>query len=263
MAVEDPTWKCLVEHLILKNTDFIVFIDDKMDIDWKSTTEYDEVRAPTQAEFNDVINEVAAQEVIPCCSGDVDNTLKYKRLLGEAVAMALKQDYANARSMIEAAKAFLRARNQEMTRFWYLTASTSVAALIVVAGFVLWSTAPSLFREHQGMIRVLTAAASAGAIGAFLSVFLRLGKAELDTSAAKKLFQMEGCCRILAGSISGFCAAIVVKSGLLMPGVARGPEGAWGILLTALLAGASERWIDSIMTKAGATPHNNPQQPPG
>jgi hypothetical protein len=111
-----------IRYLILARPGYVVFLDDALEVDWKSTEEHDTKHAATRDEFDEVLNRAASVE-----SGDWDKeedeekTIKFKRQIGEAIARALEGNHAHAMRMLGSAEeyrqnTFTAARRREAIR---------------------------------------------------------------------------------------------------------------------------------------------------
>src|ERR1043166_6307401 len=74
-----------VRHLVLASRGYIVFIDEELEVDWKSTAEWDDAHRGEREEFGLVLNRAAAIEFSEWDSSDEQRTLHFKRQIGEAI----------------------------------------------------------------------------------------------------------------------------------------------------------------------------------
>lgn len=105
--------------LVVSTRGYVVFIDDDGDVDWETTTQYDD-GASQNAKYdlkthNRILNDAVCLEVSPCASFDIETKLHFKRLIGEAMACSFDHDYENAQKMLDAAHTFFRARSEELS----------------------------------------------------------------------------------------------------------------------------------------------------
>jgi hypothetical protein len=241
------------KHLIRQTKDFIVFIDKEGDIDWETTSEYDEGGPEDSVTHNSILNDAALLEGTPNEGLQLQQISQFKRLIGEALACSFEHDYKNAREMLIAAKEYVRDRSEETSRRWYLCASFVMAILFALAGSIIWAYREKaiIFLGSQGMWLVL--AAATGALGALLSVITRSGKLKLDCAAGKWLHYLEGASRIWAGALSGFLISLTIKQELLFAPLSQGGKMPGVMLIGAFIAGAGERLASSIISKFEST----------
>jgi hypothetical protein len=100
-------------YLILATLNFIVFIDDELDVDWKTTAKYDEDNKHNNAHWVRIINRAAALEAADRHESSEKRTLNFKRQIGEALARALQGHYDKAEEMLQVAE---QCRLDEMER---------------------------------------------------------------------------------------------------------------------------------------------------
>ena len=90
--------------MILATTDFIVFIDDEIDIDWKTTDKFDEDNKENDAQCARIINRAAALEAADRDNSNDKRTLNFKRQIGEAIARAFEGHFDKADEMLQVAE---------------------------------------------------------------------------------------------------------------------------------------------------------------
>lgn len=243
--------------LILSTKEFVVWIDKEGDLDWETTPSYDDTVATQQrydgSKHNSMINEAVLLEGTPTEGLSADTALRFKRLIGQAIACSLDQDYRSAARMLAAARQYLRARSEEQSRYWYLTASFATTVPLAVGGLLIWLERP-LSEAVLGVDGMwLALACASGAIGALLSVIARSGKLKFDSTAGRRLHYLEGGSRIVAGSIAGLVVALAVKSHVILALPTQGGNLHDVMLVAALAAGAGERLAGSIISKFSST----------
>jgi hypothetical protein len=237
------------QYLVIATKFYCVFIDKELDIDWSTTPEREARGADDPAQYHQIMDEVSALETAPCDGLGNDVKLHYKRLIGEAISRNFEDQYESARRMLATAEAYYRARSGETSRRWYLIASFKAVAPIVLAGGLLWLGRPfAMALVGPGAFKVLIAAV-AGALGALLSVITRSGRLTFDCSAGRSLHDLEGASRICAGMLSGVLVGLAIQSGLLLGPLVGGGNQATILLLAAFVAGTTERFAPSIISK--------------
>ena len=93
----EERWPYLdVQYLVLSTNEFIVFIDSDLDVDWKTSDEYDQKGHENIEKHNLILNRVATLECIPNEHQNKKVRLNFKRMIAEGVARSLKHDYENA-----------------------------------------------------------------------------------------------------------------------------------------------------------------------
>jgi hypothetical protein len=247
-------WKHIEFSEPIRTTDsYIVYLDKKGELDWQTTVEYDQKDTGDQTKHNAILSDEAVLECTPC-HGLPDQTRRhFRRLLGEALACNLEYDYSNAAQMLREAAAYIKARSEEMSRRWYLSASTTMTAAMLILGGMVWANREKLSASLTTDAIWLFIAAVAGSCGALLSVIWRSGNLKVDCNAGRMLHYLEGASRIWAGALSGVIIALAVKSELILTALTHGANGTNVAMLAAFVGGTGERLATSIISKFEST----------
>lgn len=241
-------WKHIeYEHLVLATEEFIVFVDKAIDVDWETNDVFDKREVEDSCRRNAIINHVAVVECVPCYHLPKQLRLSFKRLLGEALARGLSDDYENAEKMVAMAETFITERNVEKARLWHVCSSGTVALLATIAGISIWVAREAVTRFLGATAFGLALAACAGALGALLSLSFRIGNSRMDAASGRGLVCLEGAFRVVAGMISGLLVAACVHGGLVFSVMEGASGNLTGIVVLGLVAGASERLAPSIV----------------
>jgi hypothetical protein len=95
-----------IRFLVLATDRFIVFIDDQLEVDWKTTQDWDCEQLKERGKHSAILNRAAAIEAADWDSSDEQKTLSLRRQIGEAIARCLDHDYANAEQMLDQAQSY-------------------------------------------------------------------------------------------------------------------------------------------------------------
>jgi hypothetical protein len=244
------------KYLVNLSANFIVFLDDAIIIDWITSAEWDKEGPTDRKKHNAIITDAGLLETTPCDGLSLDNRINFKRLIGEAIVCSLDHDYTNARRALASAAGYIEARSQEISRFWYLSASFSMTLPFAAFGCGLW-----VWRDVFGLILGQGAfwvvlSSVAGSIGALLSVIGRAGKLRFSCSSGRALHYLEGASRIWAGCFSGTLAALAVRSEIILAPLSRVEKVQVVMVLAAFAAGAGERLVSSIISTIGLSEVN-------
>jgi hypothetical protein len=234
--------------MIYWTPEYVVYLDPSLEIDFEMSND---LKHPNKKTLNMNLNDAALLETyIPAEFGE-QKIIHSKKLIGEAIACAIEGDYEGAKSMLASAHSFIQARSKELSRIWYLLSSGAVALPILVLAITVWWYFgwKTGIEQHEFCI---FAGASAGAVGAFVSVLTRTGDLEFDCSSGKWLHLLEGASRIMVGFVSGAIVSLAVLSGLVLSAVLKGPHPNLVLLVAALAAGAGERFVGSILSDVNA-----------
>jgi hypothetical protein len=236
------------KYLIFVEKDYIVYLDNDDDVDWETSVEYDERGHKNEPKHNNILIDAAFLESTPCDGVRADRKRHFKRLIGEAIARSLGNDYSSAEKMLSAADHYISARNLETSRFWYLSATAVATFPFLLGGCILWIWRTRLIDILGFTPFWLTLSAVAGSVGALLSVASRAGQLKFDSSAGRTLHFLEAASRIVTGALSGLIVAIAVRSEIILAPLSRGHKMTTIMILAALGGGAAERLATSIIS---------------
>lgn len=251
-------WAYIDQYVLIRRTaDYCVAITSKIKLDWGTTDDFDlaETALPADALKNrgELLADVAFAEASLCEELSETARVHYKTLLGEAIVLAFSDQYESATRMLESARTYIQARNDETSRRWYL-ASTVIATLVsTLIGLVMWTFRVQATRVLGDIAFWLILSGLFGSLGAMLSVIQRSDKLAFDACAGKVLHWFEGISRVAAGSISAVIVTMAVRSDIILGAFARGGHLNLVCLLAAVVAGTSERFAGSIISKFDGT----------
>ncbi len=251
---EELKTKGEIRHLIrYEEHKFAVFLDKVLHVDWETDTTF---QVPTRV-VGLVSNDVALLQATPIDDLPEVLRLNFRVMLGEAMTRGLEGDRRSASSILHSAESFIRSRAAEHARVWYLEGAGAVALaalLVALPGGLLVAWIADRIGTHIDLPNFVVVS-TFGAIGALLSILLRMGAAQLAPDAGRRLHQIEGGSRVLAGILGALVAHVAVFSGLVMPDLASRA----GVGLVSLLAGSSERFVRGILERVpGVDPEDRP-----
>jgi|ERR1035437_1072420 hypothetical protein len=260
-ASTNPWADLHIDTLVMETKNYIVYIAPTIELKWETTEKFDG-QQPAQKNFDptkyySIFSEGGVLEARVRREFDVDTRKELLCLIGNALVCSFECDYSAAIKALEDARQFLRERSEELSRFWYLSASFVMAILFLIIGFSIWATR-SYFEKVLGTTFVwLIFFGVAGAAGALLSVILRSGKLAFDPSSGRLLHYLEGASRIWAGALSGVLVSLAIKADFIFGALGAARSNIM-IVLISMAAGASERLATSIISKidseCGKTP---------
>ncbi|KEZ64329.1 hypothetical protein [Pseudomonas syringae] len=245
---DEVKWGAMdVNYLVVETDGYIVFVDSSNTLDWKTSDEYDRANSHSQAGRQKTLSQIGILECKPNSHLPDKFSLDFKRLLGEALACALEGEFDTASGILSNAEIYLKNRSEEISREWYLTEAGKTVAAILVMGVAIW-----LFRDVvKSMVGTLAfqlvLTAVAGAMGALLSIIMRMGGEKLDCHVGKNIHELESRYRIIAGMLSAIFVYLAVNSGLAF---SFADKGGTGFLFVGFLSGLTERLAPSISAKA-------------
>jgi hypothetical protein len=233
-----------INTLILKQQTFIVYLDEDDFVEWAYTPEYQ-----LREGVGDILNRVSEAQALPTSHLTTPQLCTFRQLIGEAVARALQGDLSAGHDAVDRAVKWLDARNTEVARSWYLTASSTTALVASLATLTLW-----VFRDHATALAGRAAfevamGGGAGALGAFLSTLLGNRPMSFDPSANRRLHIFQGAAGILAGWLGAMLVAIGVKGQVFLSVTASTAHPFAALIALCMIAGTSERLVPAFVEK--------------
>src|SRR5258708_24878313 len=103
-----------IKYLIMEHDQFIVYIDRTDDIIWETNDEYTNARKEDPNYIPDEFRKILSREakIDASRSEDLNESvrIRFKRLLGEAIARGLSCNYENADSVLDDAEKYIAQR---------------------------------------------------------------------------------------------------------------------------------------------------------
>lgn len=248
----DPNLNKYIQELIHKTRSFIVYLDDTYSVQWVTDMEEDGYAS----DFGAVISRASYLEEL----GKGEQLLlpnqrhSFQRLLGQSVARVLDdRNSDNAKEILNKAESFLKARTTERARKWFISA-TAISTCIALTGILLlWIFRNGAISRIGATAVELAIATGAGALGALISVVLRLGKLNVDAFAGKEIHHFEGVMRVIGGMSGALLIGLAIKSGLILGTINTSENSLTLLLAISIVAGASERIVPNLIKQVEGT----------
>jgi hypothetical protein len=224
-------------YLIRSTQEYVVFLDRDGDLDWETIDEFDAKLA--NKEFGGLSNRIGLLQAMPSEYLSRANRRAFGIMLGEALVRGLDGDPKTGNEMLDQATEFVRERNLELAREWYLE---GVGFAFVATGLVALSGGLLQSSTHGGA-RGVEIAVVGGAVGAVFSVLARASAIPLNASSGPRLHHLEGASRVAVGAIGGAVVALAILAHLVLPGWAT-PAG---FALGGMAGGFSERLASNLI----------------
>jgi hypothetical protein len=240
----EPTLNKKIHTLIDCDTDYIVYLDDEFFVEYSWTEAY----GGTPEGFGDIASKVAHLEGLSTLYLSPEQLPSFRRILGEAMARIVgDKDSEKAKATLEIAISFLTERSSERARIWYLQASSAVAGTFLLLAAILW-----LFRNafivyfSQDTLEV-SVGTLAGALGSFMSIWMRPEKVRMDAGAGKSVHLWEGAAKIAMGVACAFGVALAFKAEIIVPFAKASPRPFALLLVLCIAAGFTERLFMNLI----------------
>lgn len=234
------------KNIIRITSNYIVYIDKNINIDWETTEEYDQKKDDKdRIDGEKILSHCLITEHKPTGGLSEGSLLSFKTIVGEAIVNCLERNFDGATEILKLADEFRTDRVIEKSREWYLLSTTVFSAIVILISILINANNIQIWSELLPYINIGTWAV----VGACLSIILRSGNLQHASYAGKWLHIVDSGCRLVGGFITGQIIYLGIKSGILFSNLALSNNSQHMISLLALLAGASERFAPSIITK--------------
>lgn len=227
-----------------KNEDdngYIVFIDYQNDLNYIDFRNIGDDIKEKQLQW---IAKLQHAEASQCKHLPENQQLDFKRMLGAGYIHVLNENYDEIDDVIGEAKAYLKRRNREHSRYIFLTSGLPAVTIAGIVGLILYLT--GVYNPwYFGIIF--------GIMGAFVSIWTRYGKVQFTGQARCTLHILECYSRITIGTIFAFIAMASIKCQLILPELTEpnptDHEQLYAFILVSFIAAFSERFIPSIVER--------------
>lgn len=234
------------KRIIRITGNYIVFIDNRNNIDWETTENYDtSISRETNGDREKVLSRCSITEHKPTGGLNEASILSFKTIIGEAIVNCLENSFDESKEILNQADEFRLDRIVEKSREWYLSFTVILSFITIITTLLINSKNIIVW---EGVLENINIGAWA-ITGACLSIILRSGNMKSASYSGKFLHFIESGCRLISGFISGQIVYLGIKSGILFASLVDTNNTQYIISFLALLAGASERFAPSIITK--------------
>lgn len=238
-----------LKYLVIETETYIVFVDNDLDIDWITSDDYNISKNENLVKHNNILTQIALLECKPNGYLSEKITLDFKRLLGESLARSFAGEYKTAFNTLAHAEIYLENRGKELSRQWYLSNAGFVSSIVLIIGIIAWLFKDFIITYVGTTFFILYLSTVTGALGALLSIIMRMGKENFDIHAGKRLHVLESSYRIFAGMLSALLVSMAIYSELVLSILSKINNTDIAIIFIGFIAGMSERFAPSILAK--------------
>jgi hypothetical protein len=237
----DPSMGVRIKEILLRNQSFIVYIDEKFSLQWYWDFE---LNAETAAKiFNRAGDLEARIQFLRGRKRQEDNLLSGLRLIGEGVVELFSTKgitYADA--ALDTAEKFVTQRAREVSRRWYFIPFLlffAISAMVIIVSYIY---DPSMTKQ------IAIICTFAGGLGSFISRALDNENTPISATAGRMLHWIEATLRWCIGLTAGLIVWLLVTGKVAASFLNTGDgQNTFGLIAMALLAGASERLLPSLI----------------
>lgn len=241
----DPALGKVVKFLVLQTEDFIVYLDPELEVQWHHTG-----NISSGNDFGSVLNRAAHLESSARFLRDRAMLQPIKRMIAEGIARYLEYSSLDLADQIhDIAEAQIRKLNRQTSWSWYFDAAYWLTLGCVLVWLMVWLLREQVSRCIGAIGTEVVLGALIGSAGAMISVISRGNRLDLDANAGKTIHVTEGIARIVVGVAGALLVALAYKGGVLFAGVKFSGSEFAVLLSLAIVAGASERLVPSLVAK--------------
>lgn len=234
------------KKIIRITSNYIVYIDKQNNIDWETTEKYDSTKDDRyRIDSEKLLSHCLIVEHKPTGGLSEESVLSFKTIVGEAIVNCLERNLEGSTEILRLADEFRTDRVVEKSREWYLVSTIVLSFVFICFAILINAKHICIWGELLPYINI----GSWAIAGACLSIILRSGNLQHASYAGKWLHFVDSGCRLIGGFITGQIIYLGIKSGILFSSLVENNNSQYIICLLALLAGASERFAPSIITK--------------
>lgn len=221
------------------NEGYIVFIDAQNDIDWVDNRKIEQYEKQTRDIW---LSRLDVVQMTPCSNMSEDDKLTFKKKLAVGYELALVDNFSSIQDVIDESLQFLQARNNEISREFFLESALGVVILFGICVFLdifVCKCIPEIWAIGGLM----------GGVGSFVSIWTRFGKDTMTGLSSRCLHYLESFCRIIVGIIFAILVICALQSGIILKGVFDESSMVYVCTILGFSAGFSERFVPSLIEK--------------
>ena len=252
-AFEIPDWaseikECCEDIIRIDDDSFIVFIDGKLEIDWKTSDSFD--TSLRNKGGWDLINKVLCEIRISYAKipSFLDSNKKkfISMLLGEALVASFYQDNDLATSFLQQAKVQIESICWQEHRKEVLKVSLWFLLFILVGVFLTKLNEYLNLCNFFIQFKLLIWCFLAGITGAILSLVLKTSVvADNKMVLSKTSLCLEVAFKIIVGGVCGCIVLMLAKAGMLP----LDKNNSYAVYIFALISGFVERFVPDLLQK--------------
>lgn len=243
----DPNRNKKIASLIARTATFVVYLDPDDDVVYLHGRDFGEL----PRNFDKVVERFSVLHAEPVKHLPASVRSGFRTLLARSIAQVLIDGSTEgALKALDKAEDYLRVGSNKAARWIYLSAAIPTTMLAIVAAVVFQANRSALDTWLGDGFTVAAVAALMGAVGAFLSIFLRLAKVEIDVGTGTRMLILECTLRVLVGVVVAAMVGLAIRANLALGFTTEIAGGFIGTkMLIGLLSGASERAMPTMMKK--------------
>lgn len=175
----------------------------------------------------------------------------FKHLIAAGISSAIVGDIEGSKKILGDLLERINKEYRIQFKNKIIYSSVSLVILIFLLNFSYqtYKVFQNTFLHDNPIIQLFIYSATAGAIGGFLALSIKLKKIEIESDLKPYKFVFYGLERIFLSLLNSIVIVIAIKSGLFLGFINEIETPMWGYLFFSIIAGYSETFIPDILTK--------------
>lgn len=223
---------------------YVIFIDIEGDIDWLYKGYGKKESMSEKSEI--VMSRAMSIEGLPCNGLDEENRECFKKMIGEAMALAIDENIKDALGLLKQAKCYYQDRIVEKSRVW----SYWFTALVGLAMGTFIGLGVCMFGDGISCIKW---SFMYGLLGAIIANIRRTNSNLTDSNAGKWLHFWNTFGHLISGIVFGY-AGVLLSLSPLCPEVLKNVGNSFeGMAIIAFASGLFETFIPTTLSNCLTT----------
>lgn len=244
-----------IEESSGQDNSYIIFIDYEYAIDWIDRRDKSSWKQEYIVQYNTYMAKLELIQSRPIFNLTDKEKLAYKIMLGAAYIQVFQLQFEGIDKMIEEAVSFFDKRNSENARKNCLNYSGGITIGCIVGMLALYCL--TSIKDAPEFIYIFTV--FMGILGAYVSIWGRYTRYELEGVSSKWLYVLESLSRLFIGGIFAFIAMLAIKCELIFSFINSSIE-TYAYALCGFASGLSERFIPSLIEQMTTNEQNHISQ---
>ena len=244
----DPRFNKKVRFLVQQQDSFYVYLDDNLDIQWVNDENSSSI------DFANILNTMASLESKSRFIEEDETRHDIKRRIAEGLSRYLDtQNKQVTDKMYHDIDNDIKRLNIKISWKWYFNTAFNITYGCASAILIIWVLRNDIRHLIGALAFDILIGSLSGSLGALVSIISRGDKLNLDANFGKNIHYKECTSRMAMGVISASLVSLLIKSGILIHGITFSGSPLAALVSLSIIAGASERLIPNIISKAEAS----------
>lgn len=245
----EPILGLKICEIIFKQYDFIVYLDDKDEMNWVTYEGYEQSKYPD--DFGHVTQKIEYLSYISSNLFKSRDKLNFNRMLGEAITRLLDDGNTKyATQMLDNIENVIIEKAKLRHRIIYVVSSIITTIILGLIIFVMHIECIWFCFPIEPHIHTIISASLFGGIGAFLFAFFRYQSYNPHPSSNNYVNIIDGALRNFYGIIGGLLVALGIKAEVIFGFInIESNDSKYLLYFLCMIAGASEVFIPYLISR--------------